>query len=159
MSTFEHDILIREVDEKGDMHINYPVTKSKNIKIDKDTNLDDVMKKLAYIYPSQTLPEDPTETIMYNADLLEGKPSKYFENYADNTKNRTWVGNTIAQEYGGTGLSKFTPNTILYVDSTNKINLLEAPSSDCILAFLDGEYQWVDTINLILDTEVEEETE
>lgn len=156
MSTFEHKVLMREVDENGDMHINYPMTKSTYVVIDKDTNLDDVMKKLAYIYPSQSLPEDPTESIMYNADLLEGKSSKYFETYADNTKNRTWEGNTIAQQYGGTGLNKFTPNTILYVDANNKISLLEAPSSDCMLVFLDGKYQWVDTINLVLDIKEEE---
>ena len=142
MAAYEHRILDQLYDKDGNLHINYPMTKSSCVKTE-DGLLDDTLAKGLYVENGSSSPEEEEEAIIYNADRLEGKSSQYFENYADNTKNRTWNGNVIEQEYGGTGLVDFTPNSVVYTNSEGKITLLRQPSSDSFLIFKDGKMQWI----------------
>lgn len=142
MNAYEHRTLDHVFDEKGNLHINYPMTKSSCVKT-KDGLLDNTLSKGLYIGEGNTEEESSEEEVLINADRLEGKSAKYFEQYADNTKNRTWEGNPISMEYGGTGLNEYTSNSIIYIDSNKKITLLEKPDSDSIFMFKDGAPTWI----------------
>ena len=157
MSVFEHDILMREVDEEGNMHINFPRTKTKCVEAG-NSNLEEVLKNVAYFSSTQndnddTENEEETEEISINADLLNGKSAEYFEGLVSDTTDKDWKGNPIPVERGGTELSAedIKPNTLLFVDENNKIKLLEPPNENSILGFVDGKIQWVSTISVDLE--------
>lgn len=163
---YHHKVLMREVDENGDMHINFPQTKAKYIETSFDKDLEEVLKNVAYlsspveVNPEEDEEEPQIEEISINADLLQGKTAEYFEKLSDTT-DKDWKGNPVSVEHGGTGLSAedIKPNTILFVDENNKIKLLEPPVTNSILAFVDGKPQWVSTISVDLEKPDTEDNE
>ena len=143
---YEHRIVHRYMDKDNNMHINFPETRSDCVRVNNNTKLDDLLKNIAYCsahIEDENGSFDENDDIKINADLLKGLSLEELLTYINNTDDREWIGKVIQQEYGGTGMSKYTPNSIIYSNSEGKLSLLEAPNEDSILVFKNKEFKWI----------------
>lgn len=133
MAIYEHNILMRDVDEKGNMHINYPRTKAKNVIDENHNTLGDILKNIAYLAPKDEESGELEDNPMINADLLDGKSFKDIEELIKSSSGGVI---DIPEE-------DLNPNSIMYINSEKKVSTIEVPEEDSILIFSSGKPMWI----------------